>query len=207
MGAPVAPYLAKVYVRDEGALRRRYEVIHRRLPPGVRRVLPDPFTFSWRRRMASVALAELGTNAVGVLPLIAQAIDSQALHDSLYVLEKCAPGTSFESNAVNLVLQRSVSPFSSQSGLAYRAMGAFTNHPALLIPALVKGLSSPVGPREDAFGSLQRFGKAAVPALTEAALKENNSTGFVMGVLESIDAESAVRVRAELAALKEARTR
>jgi hypothetical protein len=205
IGKPAAPYLAEVFLKDETWMSAQYGRLYERLPWRVRQEFPSPYKFLCRHTAASFALARLGSNAVDVLPLITQRTNAPWHYSSIDILKACAPGTTFESNAVEILIDRTKpSEFNSQE-LAYASLGFFPNCADRTVPTLIKGLNQAQLFRV-CVESIQRLGEPAVIALAEAAKKERDGKSSALRALEKIDPEAAAKVRVERLALEKERS-
>jgi hypothetical protein len=195
MGKPVAPFPLETFLREPG-IWRSYRWAYDRLPYWIVQRLPRPYSLLERKASAGLALTYLGTNAVEVLPSIMAATNERVLNVSASILGACAPGTPFESNAVEHLVRLSQDAMGSRRAMAFRAMPRFANPLDRFIAPLVSGLTVLDGSNDYATLTLEEIGRRAVPSLIEAAGTERGKRRPALSVLEKIDPEAAAQVKA-----------
>lgn len=119
-----------------------------------------------------------------------------ALFNSMGLLGRLAPGTEYESRALQAVIGAHAQHDREFYKTKLNVLGCFTNFPNQVIPILVATLNDPVNV-ETAANSLQNFGASATPTLYPLALKETGQIRPAEYALEKADKAAYQRLHAE----------
>jgi len=113
-------------------------------------------------------------------------------HNCLSIVGRFAPQTKYEVRALNALLKLAVASRPEElyeRNIALSWLGSFTNHPTIVLPVLVKGLSQR-GQFDSCSTALVKFGPAAVPLLKEAHAREGPHVRPALSVLQAIEAKA-----------------
>ena len=176
-GARAVPYLAQQIQRD-----RVRELLHKalaRVPFQKDFLASDIKNYNRRRFIALHLLYELNTNALSCFPDIldvAENPDDPAFSTALLSL-RIAPGTEHELRALHALIaatatSRPMRSFAFERQYAFSILPSFTNHPDVVLPALVASLHEPGGYKR--IDAVLSFGTNAFPALQDLSRRETN---------------------------------
>jgi hypothetical protein len=119
-----------------------------------------------------------------------------ALLNSMILLGRLAPGTTYESNALRAVTAAQMQSNRDFYNTKLSVLGCFTNFPNQVIPILVPELTN-AAYVETAAKALQNFGSAATPSLYPLALKETGLIRPAEYALEKADKPAYQRLHDE----------
>ena len=177
MGKPAAPFLARAF--DETILEGLLRKIYPKLPIARKAISSHLTRQSNRRAVASWGLSALGSNAVEVLPLIVKAKGSEAQRNMIIVLRDCAPHTSFESQAVKVLMGALTNTGTGHAQVAIESLVLFGQ---VAVPALYQATVLEEGHIRRAEWALERID----PEVAERAKAERRRKreAIVPGVAE-----------------------